>query len=108
MHYWSDVHYFDPQKGQVDPVGEFELTYASKETAAPTEIFVPARQYPDGFYVWVTDGRCTYDPATQTLYHFPQSDEPGARYTVTLRRPLPGDPAAGWNYFFQGSYVIAR
>ena len=108
MHYWSDLHYFDPDKGKVDPAGEFQLTYASKETDAPTEIYVPERQYPDGFYVWLSDGRCAYDPALQTLYHYPEDDRPGVQYTVTVRRPLPADPALGWRYFFQGDRVLER
>ena len=108
MHYWSELHEFDPEKATPDPVGEFELRYASRETDAPTEIFIPTRQYPDGFYVWVSDGLCDYDPAQQVLYHFPRDDDPDAEYTITVRRPLPGAAAVGWRYFFHGDQSIAR
>lgn len=105
-HFYSDYHYFDPEKGTQNPVREFEVRYASKETAAPAEIVVPPVQYPDGFYVWVSDGRCYYDPRTQTLYHFPSRDEPGVEHWVRLRPPLPYQENVGWSYFFRGSYVI--
>ena len=84
------------------------MKYAAKETSAPTEIYVPARQYPDGFFVWVSDGRCAYDPATQSLFHHPEDDAPGVEYTITLRRPQPGATAEGWRYFFRGNQAISR
>ena len=59
------------------PRRELEVRYGSKETSAPSEIVVPAWLYPDGFYVWVSDGVCHYDPASATLYHHPGRDEPG-------------------------------
>jgi len=108
MHYWSDVHYFDPDKGEVPAYGEFELTYRGRATLAPTEVFVPQIQYPDGFFVRVSDGRCDWDPATQILYHHPEVDDPEADHTITLRRPQEGDAQPGWNYFIQGDHVVSR
>lgn len=107
-HFWSDYHYFDPDKGVVPPVREFEVRYASKETAAPTEIVVPDLQYPDGFFVWLSDGECVFDPATRTLFHYPADDAPDAEHRVRLLPPLPGNDNADWRYFFQGDHVVER
>ena len=101
-HFYSDFHYFDPDKGVVPPRREFEVRYASQESNAPTEIFVPQVQYPDGFYVWVSDGHCHYDHATSILYHYPDRDEPGTEHWVRMRPPLPQQENVGWKYFFKG------
>ncbi|MCU0694498.1 MAG: hypothetical protein MUF54_24205, partial [Polyangiaceae bacterium] len=105
-HFYSDLHYFDPDKGQQIPLREFEVRYMSKETDAPTEIFVPQVQYPEGFYVWVSDGRCYYDHKTRVLYHYPDRDEPDAEHWIRLLPPLPGGQNEGWSYFFDGSRVV--
>ncbi|HOI11287.1 MAG TPA: cellulase family glycosylhydrolase, partial [Myxococcota bacterium] len=48
-HFYSPYHYFDPDKGMPNPVGEFEVVYESKESDRPTEIQIPYDiQYPDG------------------------------------------------------------
>ena len=107
-HFHSDFHYFDPDKGQPIPLHEFEVRYESKETDAPTEIYVPTVQYPEGFYVWVSDGRCYYDPNTQTLYHYPERDEPEAEHSVRILPPLPGQQNVGWQYFFEAARVVTR
>ncbi|MBI5533319.1 MAG: cellulase family glycosylhydrolase [Deltaproteobacteria bacterium] len=108
VHFWSDYHFFDPDKGKTIPRREFELKYASKESDAPTEIMVPDVQYPDGFYVWVSDGQCYYDSTARVLYHYPQSDDPDVVYTLRMLPPLPGEPNEGWKYFFKGDQVISR
>ena len=108
MHFYSDFHYFDPDKGQQSPLHEFEVVYASKETDAPTEITVPELQYPDGFYVWVSDGDCYYDPSTHILYHYPSRDEPDAKYTLRMLPPLQGQENVDWKYFFKGDEVTSR
>ena len=108
VHFWSDLHYFDPDKGKAIPRHEFELRYASKETEAPTEIMMPELQYPDGFYVWVNDGQCYYDPASRVLYHYPQDDAPEAEYWIRVLPPLPDMDMEGWKYFFKGNQVISR
>ncbi|MGI5863630.1 MAG: cellulase family glycosylhydrolase [Myxococcales bacterium] len=107
-HFWSDYHYYDPDKGVPDPRREFEVRYASKETEAPSEIVVPEVQYPDGFYVWVSDGRCYFDPKTATLYHYPSRDEPGVEHWVRLLPPDPLRENDGWKYFFKGEQVVER
>ncbi len=108
MHFWSDYHFFDPDKGKQAPRREFELVYASKESDAPTEISIPEVQYPDGFYVWVDDGTCYYDHGAHVLYHYPQNDAPEATYTIRILPPLPHQPNDGWRYFFKGDEVVTR
>lgn len=107
-HFYSHFHYFDPDKGTVDPEREFFVRYGSRETAAPTEIVVPEVQYPDGFYVWLSDGHCYFDPATRTLFHYPSDDAPGAEHWVRLLPPLEGREYSGWRYFFVGERVVAK
>ena len=104
----SDLHYFDPDKGVPNAVHEFEVQYASKETESPTEIVVPASEYPDGFYVWISDGVCYFDPSTSTLYHHPRSDAPGFVNFVRIRPPMPGEENVGWNYFFRGNAMAGE
>ncbi len=110
LHFFSPYHYFDPDKGEVPPEREFELVYEARETSAPTEIFVPAIQYPDseGFYVWLSDGYASWDPATRVLYHYPVNDEPGARHWIRILPPLSERPSTGWQYYIRGSEVVAR
>ena len=107
-HFYSPLHWFDPDKGVVNPVGEFEVRYQSPETAAPSEIVVPESQYPDGFFVWLSDGYAYFDPAIRTLYHYPSDDQPGVEHWVRLRPPLPGQAQDGYRYFFRGDQVLAR
>ena len=106
MHFYSDYHYYDTDKGEVDPYHEFELIFASKETVAPTQIFVPDIQYPDGFYVWLSDGWAAWDDQTQILYYHPTRDEPGWEHKVTIRPPIAGQDASGSKYFVKGDQVI--
>lgn len=47
---------------------EFEFRHAP-EVSAPTEIFVPNYQYPDGYKVEVSDGAYQVDRANQTLIY---------------------------------------
>jgi hypothetical protein len=105
--FYSDYHYYDPDKGKQLPRREFEVRYASKETSAPTEIFVPEVQYPDGFYIWISDGFCTYDAKKTTLYHYPSKDEPGVEHWVQIRPPQPRSDNTGWRYFVHGDKTVS-
>lgn len=107
-HFHSDYHYFDPDKGVVPPAREFEVRYAAKESDTPTEIVVPSAQYPDGFYVWLSDGLAHYDPERSVLYHQADDDDPGAEHWVRLRPPLGGGLNDGWQYFFKGDLTLSR
>lgn len=106
-HFYSDLHYFDPEKGVPNAEREFQIVFKSKETHAPTVIFVPELQYPDGFYVWLSDGYALWDREDQWLYYFPDRDEPGIEHTVTIRPPLQGQNSSDWDYFVNGDFVVA-
>ena len=106
-HFLSPVHYYDPAKGTPDQVGEFYVEYESRETDAPTEIFVPeVVQYKDGFYVWLSDGRAYYDPGTHILYHYPANDAPGQNHWVKLLPPRGDQAQTDWDYFFHGEEMV--
>lgn len=109
-YFYSDLHYFDPQKGIPNEYREYLLEMESKETLAPTEIHIPRIQYPKGFYVWMSDGYALYDDSDLTLYYFPTDDEPGHVHRVIVRGPQThGDNIRAnddWNYFFRGDKVI--
>ena len=106
-HFYSPYHFFQPDKGMPDPVGEFEVRYASKETDRPTEVQIPYDvQYPKGFYVWISDGVAYYNHGNRTLYHLPSVDEPGVEHWVRMLPPIEGRPAIGWQYFFRGDEVV--
>lgn len=105
-HFYSDYHYFDPEKGQAIPRREFEVRYGSQETRAPTELVLPRVQYPDGFYVWLSDGQAAWDEATQTLYHYPAVDEPGYQHWVRVRPPQTGQENVDWDYFIRDSHIV--
>ncbi len=111
-HFYSRLHFFDPTSGVVDPEREFEVIYERKETETPTEIVIPAVQYPDGpnggFYVWLSDGHAFFDATTRILYHYPADDAPGTTHFVRVRPPLAGDDSDGWRYFFKDGQVITR
>lgn len=99
-HFNSDYHYYDPDKGEVDPWRQFYLKMGSKETDAPTEVFVPRVQYGDGFYVWLSDGWCTFDYEKNTLYWYPSEDAPGVEHEMTIRPVQEGRENLSWDYFF--------
>lgn len=105
-HFYSDLHYFDPDKGVPDAVHEFQVVFGSKETDAPSVIFVPELQYPDGFYVWLSDGYAVWSRDDQYLYYYPERDEPGIQHTVTIRPPIQGQDSRDWKYFIHDGNVV--
>ena len=105
-HFHSQHHYTDSEKGEPVPEREFRFEMESRETLAPTEIFVPLRQYPEGFYVWLSDGTAYYDPDHQMLYWSPSRDEPGWVHGITIRPPLPDQDVTDWSYFFHGDFTL--
>ena len=105
-HFYSQHHYEDPDKGEPVPEREFHFAMQSRESSAPTEIFVPLRQYPDGFYVWLSDGVAYHDPDHQMLYWYPSRDEPGWTHEITIRPPLARQDVTGWSYFFRDDFVL--
>ena len=108
MRFHSDFHYYDPDPYVPDPRREFEVVYKTKETESPTEIFVPPVQYPDGFFVYISDGHCVYDPRRFILYHYPERREPDTLHTLRMRPPYANYGDSDWNYFFDGDRMIRR
>jgi hypothetical protein len=107
-HFYSPLHPQDPEKGEPLPVGEYYLEMEGKETDAPTEIFVPDRQYPKGFYVWLSDGYSYFDNQRQLLTWYPVNDAPGTTHTIRILPPRPKADVHDWDYFFDGDRVLAR
>ena len=105
-HFYSQHHYSDPDKGEAVPEREFVFEMESKESLAPTELFVPLRQYPEGFYVWVSDGAAYFDSGRQMLYWYPSRDEPGWIHRITIRPPLADQDVTDWSYFFREDFVL--
>jgi len=108
MHFYSDFHYYDPDQSIPDPRREFEVTFKTRETDAPTEIFIPPVQYPDGFYVYLSDGHCYYDPNRFILYYYPHELEPYTMHNLRIRPPYPDYGDRDWDYFFHGNVVITN
>ncbi len=113
MRFFTKYHYFDPDKGILNPVGEFVLEYDSKETDEPTEIFIPYYiYYPDGFFVWVSDGYVVYDHKNFRLYWYNEADQPGFTHKIIIRGPIitdgKGEPFDDWDYFIKEDVIISR
>ena len=102
----SPYHFWDPEKGERRPDARYELTMESRETLAATEVYVPRRQYPDGFYAWLSDGVAYFDDARQILYWYPTDDRPGEEHTLAIEPPYPDRESLGWSYFFSGGDVL--
>ncbi len=136
-HFYSSYHYFDPDKGVPNMLHEYLLRFKSKETDAPTEIFVPLEQYKlckdaicyahseeckpceEGkekfryeFYVWISDGSIYYLRAENKIYYYPFRDEPEWIHYLIIRPPVKGFDPAGYKYHIivdeNGYKVIAR
>gem|GEM_PF-910171 len=113
MRFFTKYHYFDPDKGVLNPVGEFVLEYESKETDEPTEIFIPYYiYYPGGFFVWVSDGYVIYDHKNFRLYWYNEADQPGFTHKIIIRGPIitegKGEPFDDWDYFVKEDVIISR
>ncbi len=111
MYFYSPAHYYIPQKGKALQKQEFYLSFESKETESPTEIFVPKNvQYKNGFYVWLSDGWAYYDDDEQMLYYYPFNDNPTAVHEIIIRAPNDdlGQDNRGWDYFYDASSFIRR
>jgi aryl-phospho-beta-D-glucosidase BglC (GH1 family) len=104
--YNSPLAYYEPRANVPTPVQEFNLEMAGLESSAPTEITVPRAKFPDGFYVYVTDGDCHYDPERNILYWFPSDDDPDATHHIRIRPPWEDYGDRDWDYFFDGEKVV--
>jgi hypothetical protein len=108
LHFYSDYHYYDPDPYVPVPRHDFEVTFKTHQTEAPSEIFVPRIQYPEGFYVYPSDGHCTYDPDRYILYYYPHKTDPGTVHSLRLRPPYSDYGDRDWKYFFNDGLVITN
>ncbi|MBU1430467.1 cellulase family glycosylhydrolase [Myxococcota bacterium] len=105
--FYSQYHAWDPVGGAPRPDRIYTLEMHPRETTAPTEIYAPQRQYPDGFYVWISDGGAYFDAARQILYWYPDAQAEGTRHALRIEPPR-GVEVIGWRYFFKGDRVLER
>jgi hypothetical protein len=104
--FYSQFHFWDPVQGQPRPERTYELQMEMRESDAPTEVFVPSLQYPDGFYVWLSDGQAYFDDERQMLYWYASREEPGTVHTLKIEPLLDDREALGWSYFFANGRVV--
>ena len=105
-HYNSPLAYYEPRPGVPTPVREFTMTMAGLESSAPTEIVVPPVEFPDGFYVYISSGRCDWDNERNILYWYPSDDDPDTEHQFRLRPPWPDYGDKEWNYFIEGDKIV--
>ena len=106
QHFNSQYHFWDPEHGEAPPVREYELTMERRESDAPTEIFVSRLVYPDGFYVWLSDGFSYYDSSREILYWYPSADMSGVHHHIRIAPHLEDRDHRGWSYFFKDDTVL--
>mgnify|MGYP000170953998 CR=1 FL=1 len=102
----SQYEYWEPVAGEPRPSAYYDLHMERRESDHPTEIFVPSRYYPNGFYVTVTDGQAFYDVEHQMLYWYPSDDGPGVTHGLHIEPWLDDREAPIWSYFFKGDQVL--
>lgn len=106
MHFYSDYHYYDSQKGIPDPWREFYMSMESKESDMPTEIFIPSVQYKDGFYIWLSDGWGTFDEMSSTFFWYPTNDDPLSIHEIYIRPIQEGREYNNWSYFYKDGKLL--
>lgn len=105
----SQYEYWEPVAGEPRPDRHYKLTMERRESDHPTEIFVPLKQYPEGFYVTLSDGHAFYDHEHQLLYWYPTDDGPGLTHAIHIEPWLDDREAPIWSYFFKdGEVLIGR
>ena len=103
----SQYAYWEPRPDVVDPERSYTLEMAGRESSAPTEIFVPAKVYPDGFYVWLSDGEAYFDEARQILYWYPFDRGPEVGHSLKIQPPRDQQENLNWTYFFvDGARIV--
>ncbi|MCS7213768.1 MAG: glycoside hydrolase family 5 protein [Candidatus Calescibacterium sp.] len=109
LKFYTYYHFFDPEKDVVNKIGEFEMEMESKETDHPTVIYIPYYiYYPQGFYVWVSDGFVVYDHEKFKLYWYPEEDSPEFIHKIKIRGILEGQENENWDYFIKEDRIISR
>ena len=77
-----------------------------RESEKATEVYVPRTQYPNGFYVWLSDGAAFFDDERQILYWYPTDDAPGVEHALHIEPREDIREVSGWSYFFHDGQVI--
>ena len=106
QHFVSQYHFWDPVQGVPRPTGDYDLRMQRRESDEPTEVFVPRRQYPNGFYVWVSDGSAFFDHERQILYWYPSADAPQTDHRLHIQPRSTIREALNWAYFFHEEEVL--
>ncbi|MBV72418.1 MAG: hypothetical protein CMH52_13925 [Myxococcales bacterium] len=106
QHFVSQYHFWDPVQGVPRPTGDYELRMQRRESDEPTEVFVPRRQYPNGFYVWLSDGSAFFDHERQILYWYPSADAPKTNHRLHIQPRSTIREALDWAYFFDEESVL--
>ena len=102
----SQYHYWNPVANIPRPERTYEIHMNSVESDAATEIYVPNLQYPDGYYVWVSDGFTYFDASRQMLYWYPTKRKAGWTHTLRIEPWLPDREAEGWHYFYKDGSML--
>lgn len=71
---------FDPNR----KIFQFEFRH-QPNIQAPTELFIPDYQYPDGYNIWVSDGECELRKEEQMLYYEHNPKRATHRIRITPR-----------------------
>ena len=77
-----------------------------KESLNPTVIYVPDLQYPDGFYVWLSDGNAYFDFERQLLYWYPSREGADVTHDLHIEPRVSDYEAQGWSYYFNNDQTL--
>jgi len=106
QHFTSPLHFWDPQIGKKPPFGHYDLHMERKESLNPTVIYVPDLQYPDGFYVWLSDGNAYFDFERQLLYWYPSREGADVTHDLHIEPRVSDYEAQGWSYYFNNDQTL--
>ena len=107
--FFGPFRFWDPVQLEARPDRRFTLDMMRRESDAPTVVFVPERQYPEGFYLWVSDGRAFFEADRRWLYWYPSADAPGVTHHLRIEARRPAVDFQGWSYFFNGTrWIVGR
>jgi len=106
--FYSQHHFYEPTMGEKIPTRRFGMEMELKESNVATELFVPQFQYPEGFYVWLSDGDAFYDWDRQILYWYPTENTVGSTHQLRIDPILEDRENLGWSARFKDGNVDRR